>query len=160
VFEQYSNLARTAVMFARLEAGRMGAKEIDSEHILLGIVRVDPAMVFAVAPELTLDAARDRAAGWQAPTASVPTSVGMPVSDEATRILDRAGSLAKDRKDAFLRTEHLLLALALEPSHGCDILTEAGAEFHQGEQLVGDRLGAGQQDKRDWSEEDLSELFG
>jgi ATP-dependent Clp protease ATP-binding subunit ClpA len=146
-------------MFARLEAGRMGAKEIDSEHILLGTVRVDPAMVFAVVPGLTLDAVRERAAAWQARAPSVPTSTDMAVSDEAKRIFDRAGSIAKERGDVFLRTEHLLLALTIGPSHATHILTEGGAELHQVEQLVRDRLGGGQQDKGDWSDDDVSELF-
>jgi len=137
----------------------MGAQEIDSEHLLLGTVRADPAMVFAAAPALTLDSVRERAAAWQVPGASVPNSVDMPVSDDAKRILDRAGSLAKDREDAFLRTEHLLLALRIEPSHAANILSEGGLEIYQVERLVADRLGSGQQDHGQWPDEVLSELF-
>ncbi len=41
-----------AIMFARAEAGRVGAKSIDTEHIdtehlLLGAIRADPATINA-----------------------------------------------------------------------------------------------------------------
>jgi ATP-dependent Clp protease ATP-binding subunit ClpA len=156
VFESYSNLARLAIMFARMEAGKTGAPEIDSEHLLVGTMRVDPVTISEVVPALTLDLVRERASTWHAPAPKLPNSVDLPVSEGAQRVFDRTAFLAKDRQDPFIRTEHLLLALIIEPSHAAEILSAAGVELHQVEQLVRDRLGAGQQmpeasQQGDWS---------
>jgi hypothetical protein len=44
MFERFSILARRAVMIARVEAGRTGADSIDTEHLLMAILCVDPAL--------------------------------------------------------------------------------------------------------------------
>ncbi|MCL4810654.1 MAG: hypothetical protein KJ062_23080, partial [Thermoanaerobaculia bacterium] len=40
MFEKYNEKARRALFFARYEASKLGSKVIESEHILLGILRV------------------------------------------------------------------------------------------------------------------------
>ncbi|MCK6686027.1 MAG: Clp protease N-terminal domain-containing protein, partial [Thermoanaerobaculia bacterium] len=39
MFEKYNEKARRALFFARYEASKLGSKVIESEHILLGILR-------------------------------------------------------------------------------------------------------------------------
>src|SRR5229473_4294482 len=43
VFERYSIASRQVIFVARAEAGRVGSSFIDTEHLLLGILRVAPA---------------------------------------------------------------------------------------------------------------------
>jgi ATP-dependent Clp protease ATP-binding subunit ClpC len=44
MFERYSELARQVIFFARMEAGETGATSIDTEHVLIGILAVDPEL--------------------------------------------------------------------------------------------------------------------
>ncbi|MCP4656094.1 MAG: hypothetical protein GY856_11830, partial [bacterium] len=39
MFEKYSEKARRALFFARYEASKLGSRVIESEHVLLGILR-------------------------------------------------------------------------------------------------------------------------
>src|SRR5437867_2497897 len=39
MFEKYNEKARRALFFARYEASKLGSKVIESEHLLLGILR-------------------------------------------------------------------------------------------------------------------------
>jgi len=40
MFERYTEKARRVIFFARYEASQFGSPVIDTEHILLGLVRV------------------------------------------------------------------------------------------------------------------------
>ena len=44
LFERFSTASRKAVFCARWEAGFVGSEIIDSEHLLLGLLRVDPTI--------------------------------------------------------------------------------------------------------------------
>ena len=39
MFEKYNEKARRALFFARYEASKLGSRVIESEHILLGVLR-------------------------------------------------------------------------------------------------------------------------
>lgn len=47
MFERYTEKARRVVFFARYEAGQFGAPAIEAEHLLLGLMREDKALVTA-----------------------------------------------------------------------------------------------------------------
>jgi ATP-dependent Clp protease ATP-binding subunit ClpC len=47
VFERYTERARRVIFFARYEASQYGSNHIDTEHLLLGLLREDKAL-FAV----------------------------------------------------------------------------------------------------------------
>ena len=44
MFERYTEKARRVIFFGRYEASQFGSPYIESEHILLGILREDKAM--------------------------------------------------------------------------------------------------------------------
>lgn len=44
MFERYTEKARRVIFFARYEASNYGSKEIDTEHLLLGLIREDKAL--------------------------------------------------------------------------------------------------------------------
>jgi ATP-dependent Clp protease ATP-binding subunit ClpC len=45
MFERYTEKARRVIFFARYEASQFGSPYIESEHLLLGIVREDKALI-------------------------------------------------------------------------------------------------------------------
>jgi ATP-dependent Clp protease ATP-binding subunit ClpC len=113
------------IFSARVEAGNLGSPLIDTEHILLGLLRVDPSTLQLTAQPLSLESVREYATRWHLPAESLPSSMDLPISDDAKLVLDKAVSLADGHKCAFVRTEHLLLALtATTPSHAAAILQE------------------------------------
>jgi len=45
MFERYTEKARRAIFFARYEASKFGSECIETEHLLLGLMREDRALV-------------------------------------------------------------------------------------------------------------------
>ena len=41
MFDKYTETARRVIFFARYEASRFGSQHIDTEHLLLGVLRED-----------------------------------------------------------------------------------------------------------------------
>ncbi len=148
-----------AIMFARAEAGRVGAESIDTEHLLLGAMRADPVTISAIAPHMTLDVVRERATAWHKPATRMPNSVDLPLSDDAKRALDQAGSVAETHGSTFVRTEHLLFSLTTTPPcHAMVILEDVDANLDHLSDIVSNLTGSKQQSDIDWSKEDLSDL--
>ena len=71
MFERYTEKARRVIFFARYEASNYGSTEIDTEHLLLGILR-ETASVRKMLPLGAAEAIRatDRCADSGAPESS------------------------------------------------------------------------------------------
>jgi non-ribosomal peptide synthetase component F len=82
VFERFSIASRRAIFCARLEAGLVGSRIIDSEHLLLGLLRVDPTTLQFVAQPVTFISVREAAVRWHVPGEKLPTSVDLPISED------------------------------------------------------------------------------
>lgn len=154
MFQRYSTASRRVIFCAWAEAGIVGSEVIDTEHLLLGVLRVDPATLRLIAPLITLDSVRELASRWHAPEVKLPTHSDLPLSPDVKLVFDKADLLADVRKFAFVRTEHLLLALmTATSSHAAVILQEANTSLSQLEQLVSGLRGDEQQDgDPTWSE--------
>jgi ATP-dependent Clp protease ATP-binding subunit ClpC len=156
VFDRYSTASVQVIFSARVEAGNVGSLFIDTEHILLGLLRVDPATLQLTAQPLSLESVREYATRWHLPTESLPSSMDLPISDEAKLVLDKAASLADGHKCAFVRTEHLLLALtAITPSHAAAILQQVRISLNRLEEIVAGLPAIEQQAGNPSSMEDL-----
>ena len=46
MFERYTEKARRVIFFARSEASQFGSPFIETEHLLLGLVREDRALIY------------------------------------------------------------------------------------------------------------------
>ena len=44
MFERYTEKARRAIFFARYEASQFGRSQIETEHLLLGVLREDKSL--------------------------------------------------------------------------------------------------------------------
>jgi ATP-dependent Clp protease ATP-binding subunit ClpA len=108
----------------------VGSPLIDTEHLLLGILRIasPPAEMFA--QPLSVPWVREYATRWHTPTEKIPTSVDLPIHAETKEVFEKATSLADAYRCNLVRTEHLLLALAtVANSHSTVILEEAGVSL-------------------------------
>jgi ATP-dependent Clp protease ATP-binding subunit ClpA len=159
VLERFSLASRRAIFCARGEASFVGSRIIDSEHLLLGLLRVDPATLQFIAQPVTLISVREAAVRWHAPEKTLPTSVELPISADVNLAFESAESFADAHKSSLVRTEHLLLALlTMTTSHAAVILGEADASLPRLEQLVSGIQDHEDQDGAQFSGESLEFL--
>jgi ATP-dependent Clp protease ATP-binding subunit ClpA len=160
LFDRLSMASRKAIFCARAEASLVGSKVIDTQHALVGLIRVDPATLQLIAQGITLNSAREAARRWDTPGDKVPTSVDMPLSNDLKWVFKEALAFAEVHKSSFIRTEHLLLALiAVNSCHAAEILREADASLDRLEQLVSGVANEEQDADPSWSE-GLKDFFG
>ena len=130
MFERYTEKARRVIFFARYEASTLGSPEIQPEHLLLGLLRENRSLLH---PPRAKDGSREviqRRIAENLPGGErkkISTSVDLPLSAVAHRILDQARIEAGALGHTHIGTEHLLLGLLLEPeTFAAKLLTEQG----------------------------------
>jgi ATP-dependent Clp protease ATP-binding subunit ClpC len=127
MFEQYTDEARRAVFFARKEAGTMGAPSIAGEHILLGLLRVDPGIENALPGPEAAQRIRERIEQQYTGGEKLPDSVDMPVSDDCQRLLRAVARKARKLHEPLIGTEQLLIGLLRQDEcQAAQILREQG----------------------------------
>jgi ATP-dependent Clp protease ATP-binding subunit ClpC len=129
MFERYVDRARRVIFFARYEASALASSSIDTEHLLLGLLREGAGTAGKVFKRtgLTYEVVRRDVEARGRPQTPTPTSVDMPLSSEAMLVLQHAGEEAKQMGAPNVDTEHLLLGLLRESeSLAADILTSKG----------------------------------
>ena len=129
MFEKYTERARRVIFFARYEASQLGSRSIETEHILLGLLREDKALTSRFFPraDTTIDAIRREIEGLTSIQDKVSTSVELPLSDESKRVLSHANEEAERLLSTYIGTEHLLLGLLREEeSVAASLLHEKG----------------------------------
>ena len=127
MFEKYTEKARRVIFFARYEASQLGSNRIETEHVLLGLLREDKALTsrFFTHAESALENVRKQVEGRTAIRDKVSTSVELPLSDEAKRVLTYANEEADRLLCSYIGTEHILLGLLREEkSVAAEILYE------------------------------------
>lgn len=129
MFERYTERARRVLFFARYEASQLGGLAIESDHLLLGLIREGEgltARMFARA-RIPLEQLRREIEGRTVLREMVPTSVEIPFSGETKRILQHAAKEADGLHHGHIGPEHLLLGiLCADRSVAASILTEHG----------------------------------
>jgi ATP-dependent Clp protease ATP-binding subunit ClpA len=137
MFERYTEKARRVVFFARYEASQFGSPYIETEHILLGILREDKAISARLLPVGAVDAVRKRIEDQTVKGHTFPTSVDLPLSNECKRVLAYAAEEAERLNNKHIGSEHLLLGLLREKkSFGAQLLRDHGAELEKARQIV------------------------
>ena len=115
MFERYTEKARRIVFFARYEASTFGAPCIETEHLLLGILREDKALANRFLPSNDSVAfIRQRIRDLTPLREKISTSVDLPLSHESKRVLAYSAEEAEKLKHAHIGPEHLLLGLLRE----------------------------------------------
>jgi CheY-like chemotaxis protein len=134
MFERYTERARRVIFFARYEASEHGASSIETEHLLLGILREgkEPVSHIVARGHLRLEAIRREIERRLAadPQVKVSTSVDIPLSAESKRVLVRAAEEAERMHHDYIGTEHILIGLLQEESSfAARILTDMGVRL-------------------------------
>ncbi len=133
MFEKYNEKARRALFFARYEASKLGSRVIESEHILLGVLREGEEIIkeifsrFNVKPEQI----RREVEGDRLFVDRISSSAELPLSEESKKILAYAAHEAESMLHQYVGTEHLLIGiLRVESSTAARILTSKGLNVY------------------------------
>jgi len=128
MFERYTERARRVIFFGRYEASQFGSSFIEAEHLLLGILREDKALTSRfLRSHSTVVSIRKQIEQNTTLREKVSTSVDLPLSDEAKRVLAFAAEEADRMGTKQIGTEHLFLGLLRETgSLPAKILQERG----------------------------------
>jgi len=133
MFERYTERARRVLFFARYEASQLGSISIETEHLLLGLIREGKGMtsrIFARS-HLSLDVIRKDIEGRTISREKVSTSVEIPFSTETKRVLHFAAEEADRLLHNYVGTEHLLLGILREERCvAASILVEKGMRLN------------------------------
>src|SRR5262245_27363890 len=96
MFERYTERARRVIFFARYESSQFGSTTIETEHLLLGLVREDrnftdrflgdPSIVERIRQDIESRSVRRE---------KTSTSIDLPLSLECRRIVAYAGEEAQ-----------------------------------------------------------------
>ena len=116
MFERYTERARRVLFFARYEATQLGSTSIETEHLLLGLIREGKGLtsrIFARS-HLSLENIRKEIEGRTVFREKVSTSVEIPFSAETKRVLQFAAEEADRLLHTYIGTEHLLLGILRE----------------------------------------------
>ena len=136
MFERYDELARRALFYARYEASTLGIASIETELLLLGLIRVAKGPVAALLNALPLEQVR-RELEANRTSATIPTSVDIPLSEESTRVLQYASEEADALKHRSVGPEHLLLGLLREKdSRAAATLTRYGMQLESARETL------------------------
>src|SRR5262249_28024275 len=114
MFERYTERARRVIFFARYEASQFGSMTIESEHLLLGLLREDKNVVSRFLRNTSVGEVRDEITGRMLVREKVATSIDLPLSTECKRILAYAAEETERLNHQHIGTEHLLLGVLRE----------------------------------------------
>src|SRR6266536_2571582 len=128
MFERYTEKARRVIFFARYEASQFGSPYIETEHLLLGLLREDKALTNRfLRSHAPVESIRKQIEGHTTIREKVSTSVDLPLSNECKRVLAYAAEEAERLSHKHIGTEHLLLGLLREEKcFAAEILHERG----------------------------------
>jgi ATP-dependent Clp protease ATP-binding subunit ClpA len=115
----------------------VGCASIDSEHLLLGVLRVDSASVRAIGADVSTEQIKARAQEWHLDAEGIPTFRDMNTTDDLARVFERATAEARAGNCSVVRTEHVLFALMSETGcHASVILGETGGTIEGAKSLM------------------------
>ncbi len=129
MFERYTERARRVIFFARYEASQLGSRTIETEHLLLGLIRENNGLTgkLLARADIDPDAIRSEIQARTEVREKISTSVEIPLSVESKRVLAYAAEEAEKMLHKYIGTEHILLGLLREKkSLASRILVEKG----------------------------------
>ena len=132
MFERYSELARQAIFFALIEAREAQAAAIDTDHLLVGILVVDPEL----SAQFALEAHKNKFEQSFAAGPSKQDGTNLPVTSDLGEVMRHAVSIADLHNCREIRTEHLFAALLEGRGQAAKIL----AAYHIEKQVLSNAI--------------------
>ncbi|HYT19995.1 MAG TPA: Clp protease N-terminal domain-containing protein [Candidatus Polarisedimenticolia bacterium] len=112
MFERYSERARRVIFFARYEASQYGSPYIETEHLLLGLLREDSGLRrLFLGPSSVAADIRTEIERQITQRERISTSVEMPLTEECMKVLKLAAEESERLAQRDIGTEHILVAL-------------------------------------------------
>jgi len=133
MFEKYTEKARRVIFFGRYEASQLGSSSIETEHLLLGLLREGDTITgkLFTHSNIKLEAIRKEIEELTPLRNKVSTSIEIPLSEESKRVLAYAAEEAESLFHKHIGTEHILLGLLRErKSLAARILAERGMRLN------------------------------
>ena len=116
MFERYTENARRTLLVARNEAAEAGSPEIETLHLLLGIITADRSLMGSLLGKPLVDLIQEQVLLRNKKSSGTNArSAERPLSSECKRILKQAEEQADSLSSASIGNEHLLLAVLTEP---------------------------------------------
>ena len=118
MFERYTEPARRVIFYSRYMAAQTGSPKIETEHLLLGLLRADMVLAqrFLGSPWVAEQVWRE-VEDKNPVRPPIPPGVDLKLSPEAKHVLRLAADEAEKFSSKEIRTDHLLLGLLRE--EGC-----------------------------------------
>jgi ATP-dependent Clp protease ATP-binding subunit ClpC len=138
MFDKYTETARRVIFFARYEASKFGGQHIDTEHLLLGVLREDRQLALRLwkSPE-RIQSIRNQIEKGFPEREKVSTSVDLPLSRECKRVLAFGAEEAKRLNHEHIGPEHFVLGLLHQPECvAAKVMRESGLTAAQVEENV------------------------
>jgi ATP-dependent Clp protease ATP-binding subunit ClpA len=118
MFDRYTEKARRAIFFARYEASNFGSPQIDTEHLLLGILREHKELTNRFLRSFAaLESVRKQIETHAGIPERIATSVDLPLTSACKRVLAFAAEEAEGLRHRNIGGEHLFLGILREK--GC-----------------------------------------
>ena len=126
MFERYTEKARRVIFYARYEASQVGAPYIETEHLLLGVMRENPVLL-SLMPGLHPESVRQEIMTHSVIREKTSKSVDLPLSEECKRVLAYAAEEAQRLASHPITPGHILLGLLREEGgFAAKLLRDAG----------------------------------
>ena len=122
--------AQEAIVAAQGAAAEAGHPTIGPLHLLDALLKQEGGLVGSLLEKIGIPADRVRSIA-ESELKRLPTQSsggGMGMDSQCNAVFTRAEAEANELKDEYTSVEHLLLALAQEPSGAKDVLTTLGAD--------------------------------
>ena len=140
MFEKYNEKARRALFFARYEASKLGSRVIESEHILLGILREGEETVSELFRRLKVKPGevRREIEGERVFVERISSTAELPLSEESKKIL----AFASHEAESMLHNSVGSEASSDRTSPGRELLRDQGPDPARLRRLQRSRRGA------------------
>lgn len=139
MFERFTERARQVIVLAQAEAHELKHKALDTEHLLLGLLREEQGVAARTLEQLgvTIDAVREQVCRIN-PFGEEESTGQIPLTDDAKQVLELSLRQALSLGHNYIGTEHLLLGLVVQDRDTAAkrILVEFGTDPKKVEQGV------------------------
>ncbi|MBV9268047.1 MAG: hypothetical protein JO061_17905 [Acidobacteriaceae bacterium] len=114
MFERYEESARRVIFFARYETSTLGGDYIEPEHLLLGLLR-ECQVIKSMFPGGAIESLRRELEQRSRNEIHHQTSVDIPLSNGAKRVLAYGAEEAERMNDRMISCAHLAAGILREP---------------------------------------------
>jgi ATP-dependent Clp protease ATP-binding subunit ClpC len=136
MFERYTEKARRSIFFARYEASQFGTPKIETEHLLLGILREDRGLAERLfGARSAVEAIREQIQQKFPSSGKISVSIDLPFTHECKRALAYGAEEAERLNQQHIDAAHLLLGLLRQDQSGAaKLLNDRGITIEKARQ--------------------------